>query len=796
MPSSSPSFLSDVRCLHCLNDFDWDIRRPVTLVCGHTICVPCSRQLPMGKCPHQCQTSCSTIIERLPINYPLARFILDTVKDDKIYQNSETKYDDYLMRTNLDEESKSHFISTQTLLQDMQEFVKPIVNRLPRLIIDNFLLLLNCQYVEHDGRVQCVKAAYSLGERILTEYLAKQHTLHQSATDLWQAIKSRGCRFLGPAMQEEVLKLIILALQDGSAMTRKVLILFVVQKLQPGASKTRIGHVIQLLYRASCFMVQKRDDESSLMQLKPENRNYEALRREHDAQIVQIAQEAGLRISPEQWSSLLYGNPSHKLRMETILDKVLQQEQQQTSLTFQQQIQELTQRNNVNSDVNQNLIKDFQLLQSAVDSTTGHVDETFVSMRGTCEILQALKNVFQVFAGMIVDSATTSHASSNGDLNSSAYPKYKVSLCRDHIQKGACPRGIHCTYAHSKQEMDKFRASANNDHTVRQSRPSLNPTTRPWQQSYSSTTAEGTQQHYHHHYHHLHQHPTPPPPGFPQQPFPAASMPGIIPAQENIVLTAALAQAMLNPQAYYPIITLLQQQMMMNGSFPVNGVQQSSQQPLYSSVPTPSSFSSSGVDGLQSFNHRTASRINEQLNDTRYSPLPPSELFGRINPTNMSNEVYIRSTGTLTQNGPRNQFLTDNLYSSTQTHQPQNFPTDQRRPLQTTDLSCKLPFTGTNTTARTNQKDEPDLFSIRISEENYDVCRTRDRDLDDVVKSFDSTFHLQKRNGSSQLSSLSQSSGQSFDEDDFCLIGSTNDQYPPLPAPQQPTIRRNSRLQS
>ncbi|CAF1254104.1 unnamed protein product [Didymodactylos carnosus] len=162
----------------------------------------------------------------------------------------------------------------------------------------------------------------------------------------------------------------------------------------------------------------------------------------------------------------------------------------------------------------------------------------------------------------------------------------------------------------------------------------------------------------------------------------------------------------------------------------------------------------------------------------------------------MSNEVYIRSTGTLTQNGPRNQFLTDNLYSSTQTHQPQNFPTDQRRPLQTTDLSCKLPFTGTNTTARTNQKDEPDLFSIRISEENYDVCRTRDRDLDDVVKSFDSTFHLQKRNGSSQLSSLSQSSGQSFDEDDFCLIGSTNDQYPPLPAPQQPTIRRNSRLQS
>lgn len=37
------------------------------------------------------------------------------------------------------------------------------------------------------------------------------------------------------------------------------------------------------------------------MQLKEEFRTYEALRREHDAQIVQIATEAGLRIAPDQW---------------------------------------------------------------------------------------------------------------------------------------------------------------------------------------------------------------------------------------------------------------------------------------------------------------------------------------------------------------------------------------------------------------------------------------------------------------------------------------------------------------
>lgn len=61
------------------------------------------------------------------------------------------------------------------------------------------------------------------------------------------------------AMQEDALKLVLLALEDGSALSRKVLVLFVVQKLEarfPQASKTSIGHVVQLLYRASCFKVQ------------------------------------------------------------------------------------------------------------------------------------------------------------------------------------------------------------------------------------------------------------------------------------------------------------------------------------------------------------------------------------------------------------------------------------------------------------------------------------------------------------------------------------------------------------
>lgn len=51
-------------------------------------------------------------------------------------------------------------------------------------------------------------------------------------------------------------------------------------------------------------------------------RSYECLRREHDGQIIRMAMEAGLRISPEQWSTQLYGDHKHKSDMQSIIDKV------------------------------------------------------------------------------------------------------------------------------------------------------------------------------------------------------------------------------------------------------------------------------------------------------------------------------------------------------------------------------------------------------------------------------------------------------------------------------------------
>jgi hypothetical protein len=142
---------------------------------------------------------------------------------------------------------------------------------------------------------------------------------------LWAEIRARGCQFLGPEMQDDVLRLIIFFLNKVTRISRKGLVSWIVLKLQntySKASRTSVGHVIQLLYRAGCFNVEKRENESSSMELRREYLNYDQLRKQHDNQIITIAMESGIYMSPEQWSQKLYGDSNHKSKMQSIIDKI------------------------------------------------------------------------------------------------------------------------------------------------------------------------------------------------------------------------------------------------------------------------------------------------------------------------------------------------------------------------------------------------------------------------------------------------------------------------------------------
>jgi Roquin II domain/Zinc finger C-x8-C-x5-C-x3-H type (and similar) len=402
------------------------------------------------------QSTISKDLDTLPINYALLQLV--TSPGD----NVEPEILPSIIQSLTAEELQCYKLA-KGCIEELALYLKPngnIAGLFSRPMQRKLVTLINCQLVEEEGRARSMRAARSLGERTVTELILQHQNPQQLSANLWAAVRARGCQFLGPAMQEEVLKLVLLALEDGVSLCRKVLVMFVVQRLEPTfpqASKTSIGHVVQLLYRASCFIVSKRDGDSSLMQLKEEFRTYKALRKEHDAQIVQIATEAGLRIAPDQWSSLLYGDPDHKSDMQSLIDK------QQSPLSFGQSVQELMialQRTGDPANLSA-LRSDLKNL-AAIDSSP---ESSVIPLWKDCaEAIEAVKHVVN---GLVEFVQHHGNRKSQESGHLSHTTRYKISFCRDLNIRGSCPRGTNCTFAHSDDELEKYRSKMKK-HTMRQ----------------------------------------------------------------------------------------------------------------------------------------------------------------------------------------------------------------------------------------------------------------------------------------------------------------------------------------
>uniref|UniRef100_A0A673NP71 RING-type E3 ubiquitin transferase n=1 Tax=Sinocyclocheilus rhinocerous TaxID=307959 RepID=A0A673NP71_9TELE len=451
MPVQAPQWTEFLLCPICTQTFEESHRKPISLGCGHTVCKMCLNKLHRKACPFD-QTTISTDIEQLPVNTALLQLVSGQVP----------KPPPVTLLTAA--EDVKHYEESRTCVEDLALYLKPLSNTrgaglnvaaqsvLSRPMQRKLVTLVHCQLMEEEGRIRAMRAARSLGERTVTELILQHQNPQQLSSNLWAAVRARGCQFLGPAMQEEALKLVLLALEDGSALSRKVLVLFVVQRLEPRfpqASKTSIGHVVQLLYRASCFKVTKRDEDSSLMQLKEEFRTYEALRREHDSQIVQIAMEGGLRIAPDQWSSLLYGDQSHKSHMQSIIDKL------QTPASFAQSVQELTIALQRTGDpANLNRLRPHLELLADIDPSPG--PSAYAPAPTWEQLAKGLEAVRTVVHGLV--DFIQNHSKKGGDQQQPPqHSKYKTYMCRDMKQKGGCPRGASCTFAHSQEELEKYR---------------------------------------------------------------------------------------------------------------------------------------------------------------------------------------------------------------------------------------------------------------------------------------------------------------------------------------------------
>ncbi|KTG38823.1 hypothetical protein cypCar_00022572 [Cyprinus carpio] len=435
MPVQAPQWTEFLLCPICTQTFEESHRKPISLGCGHTVCKMCLNKLHRKACPFD-QTTISTDIEQLPVNTALLQLVSGQVP----------KAPPITLLTAA--EDVKHYEESRTCVEDLALYLKPLSNTrgaglngavqsvLSRPMQRKLVTLVHCQLVEEEGRIRAMRAARSLGERTVTELILQHQNPQQLSSNLWAAVRARGCQFLGPAMQEEALKLVLLALEDGPALSRKVLVLFVVQRLEPRfpqASKTSIGHVT------------KRDEDSSLMQLKEEFCTYEALRREHDSQIVQIAMEGGLRIAPDQWSSLLYGDQSHKSHMQSIIDKL------QTPASFAQSVQELTIALQRTGDpANLNRLRPHLEFLADIDPSPDAPAPTWE------QLAKGLEAVRTVVHGLV--DFIQNHSKKGGDQQQPPqHSKYKTYMCRDMKQKGGCPRGASCTFAHTQEELEKYR---------------------------------------------------------------------------------------------------------------------------------------------------------------------------------------------------------------------------------------------------------------------------------------------------------------------------------------------------
>ena len=216
----------------------------------------CLCKLHRRQCPFD-QTSVSIEAEDLPVNTALLQLV-SSADESEDNDEDETTTPQSSLLSQLSRQDLLLYKSCRKCIEDLALFLKTSggVPLLSRPMQRKLVTLVTCQLSETEGRLRAVRAGRSLGERTVTELILQHQNPQQLSANLWAAVRARGCQFLGPAMQEEVLRLVLLALEDGSALSRKVLVMFVVQRLEPHfpqASKTSIGHVVQLLYRASCF---------------------------------------------------------------------------------------------------------------------------------------------------------------------------------------------------------------------------------------------------------------------------------------------------------------------------------------------------------------------------------------------------------------------------------------------------------------------------------------------------------------------------------------------------------------
>ena len=270
MAMQSSSWTDFTKCAICIRSFGPKEMLPVSITCGHVICLKCLKKQPKMICPLD-KVPFKSSINQMPVNSSIAKLLNIS---EGVYESPASN--------GVSPSEEEDFITLRRHTENIAQILAPVAEKglqglpvtcLNRQMIKKLVFLISIPLTEADGRIKLLKAAKSLGERTTTELLQVYQNKQEVSTQLWMALKQRNCQFLGPDMQKETLQNILKVLGTGQFLSRRNIVMFVVQQLHGNhfnsASKTNVGHVVQLLFRATCFNVDKKGD-STFLQLKQE----------------------------------------------------------------------------------------------------------------------------------------------------------------------------------------------------------------------------------------------------------------------------------------------------------------------------------------------------------------------------------------------------------------------------------------------------------------------------------------------------------------------------------------------
>ena len=201
----APNWTDFLQCAVCCSKFDAKEVLPISLSCSHTLCFRCLGKLKSRVCPYD-KSAISPDAETLPPNTALLQLLGEKLETPP-----------NLSSLKLSDVDLTLYRGSIEAIEGLAMFLQPLAEQgitvaigyLTKPVLKKLVTVVNCQVLEREGRARAMRAARSIADRTITELLVMHQNQQQIASLLWTAVRTRGCQFLGPVMQEAALKLIV-----------------------------------------------------------------------------------------------------------------------------------------------------------------------------------------------------------------------------------------------------------------------------------------------------------------------------------------------------------------------------------------------------------------------------------------------------------------------------------------------------------------------------------------------------------------------------------------------------------